>query len=567
LHRAGSKEGSERADPRSIPQQISSVSKPYFGKYDTVIKYTLVPSIPLSIIAVLCIIPTTWVLSEIHHFYIELFAVLLAAILSFYYLARAHTLDDKFSLFIGIGFLANALIDLLHVVVSFTFMHEYMFLKYFIPQTWFAGRIFLGAMFAIAIANYPRLSSKSNTIYASSGKEENNKIPRILFVSLFALTAISGLIAISSLFLVFPGAVLDNFPVHRPYELPALALFLVALIYFYKNELYKKRDIFYKGLLGALVIDIFGQIIMAYSTTSFDTAHNVAHVLKDAAYFVNIIGLALSSINYNAMLKDANRNLIEREEVISSQYEKLKQSDKMKDEFVNIAAHELRTPIQPILGLSEIMRPKVNSEDQVYVDVIVRNAKRLQRLTEEILDVTKIESQSLRIEMEEFNLKDVIVNCINDIILDKHLTNNDKDKPKIHYEPNDLLLKADKNRISQVVSNLISNALKFTSGGTISVQTSVYGNDKSNNNEVIVSIKDNGQGIDPEILPRLFSKFATKSYSGTGLGLFICKSIVEAHGGSIWAENNSDGKGATFSFTLPLSKVSTQIGVGRQEIR
>ena len=540
---------------------------PYFGKYDTLIKYTLVPSIPLTIIAILCINPNTWVLSEIHHFYIELFAVLLAAILSFYYLARAHTLNDKFSLFIGIGFLANALIDLLHVVVSFTFMHEFMFLKYFIPQTWFAGRIFLGAMFAIAIANYPRLSSKSDTIYNPSDKDENDKIPRILFVSLFALTAISGLLAISSLFLVFPGAVLDNFPVHRPYEIPALALFLVALIYFYKNELYKKRDIFYKGLLGALVIDIFGQIIMAYSTTSFDTAHNVAHVLKDAAYFVNIIGLALSSINYNAMLKQANRNLIEREEIISSQYEKLKQSDKMKDEFVNIAAHELRTPIQPILGLSEIMRPKVNSEDQVYVDVIVRNAKRLQRLTEEILDVTKIESQSLKIEAEEFNLKDVIVNCINDVILDKHLTNDGKDKPKILYDPEDLPLKADKNRISQVVSNLMSNALKFSSGGTISVQSSLKGNDKNNNNEVIVSIKDNGQGIDPEILPRLFSKFATKSYSGTGLGLFICKSIVEAHGGSIWAENNSDGKGATFSFTLPLSKISTQIGIGGREIK
>jgi two-component system sensor histidine kinase VicK len=201
------------------------------------------------------------------------------------------------------------------------------------------------------------------------------------------------------------------------------------------------------------------------------------------------------------------------------------------------------------------------------VDVIVRNAKRLQRLTEEILDVTKIESQSLRIEMEEFNLKDVIVNCINDVILDKHLTNNEKDKPKILYEPNDVLLKADKNRISQVVSNLVSNAIKFSTGGAISVQTSVYGNDNNNTNEIIVSIKDNGQGIDPEILPRLFSKFATKSYSGTGLGLFICKSIVEAHGGSIWAENNSDGKGATFSFTLPLSKISTQVGIGGQEIK
>ena len=118
----------------------------------------------------------------------------------------------------------------------------------------------------------------------------------------------------------------------------ALALFVVALLYFYKNQLYKKSDIFYKGLLGSLVIDIFGQIIMSYSTTSFDTAHNVAHVLKDAAYFVNIIGLALSSIQYNAKLKEANRNLIEREEMIRYQYDKLKESDKMKDEFVNIGS-------------------------------------------------------------------------------------------------------------------------------------------------------------------------------------------------------------------------------------
>jgi signal transduction histidine kinase len=189
-------------------------------------------------------------------------------------------------------------------------------------------------------------------------------------------------------------------------------LFVIALLYFYKNQLYKKSDVFYKGLLGSLVIDIFGQIIMAYSATSFDTAHNVAHVLKDAAYFVNIIGLALSSIQYNAKLKEANRNLIEREEMIRYQYDKLKESDKMKDEFVNIAAHELRTPIQPILGLSEIIRPKVNAEDRRYVDVIMRNAKRLQMLTEEILDVTKIESQSLKLKKDEFNLNDVIVNCI-----------------------------------------------------------------------------------------------------------------------------------------------------------
>ena len=551
---------------------LSLSSQPDFGKYDTLIKYTLVPSIPLSIIAILCINPGTWVLSEIHHFYIELFAVLLAAILSFYYIARARTLSDKFSLFIGIGFLANALIDLLHVVISFTYMNEFMFLKYFIPQTWFAGRIFLGAMFVIAIAGYPLLSSVTRKPNGSILAEPENqtverpeKIPKVLVWSLVILTVAAGGVAISSLFVVFPGSVLDDFSLHRPYEIPPLALFVVALLYFYKNELYRKSDVFYKGVLAAIVIDIFGQIIMSYSTTSFDTAHNTAHVLKDAAYFVNIIGLALSSISYNAKLKEANKNLIEREEVIRSQYEKLKESDRMKDEFVNIAAHELRTPIQPILGLSEIIRPKVNAEDREYVDVIVRNAKRLQRLTEEILDVTKIESHSLKLKKEEFNLKDVIENCINDEIINKHSNSDKEKKPKILYQPKDIPLNADRIRISQVISNLLSNAIKFTPGGTISIVSGLNSNSSKDNNdsdnEAIVNIKDNGHGIDQEMLPKLFSKFATKSFAGTGLGLFICKSIIEAHGGSIWAENNPDGKGATFSFTLPLGQISRQIGI------
>src|ERR687898_1205141 len=225
----------------------------------------------------------------------------------------------------------------------------------------------------------------------------------------------------------------------------------------------------------------------------------------------------------------------------------------MKDEFVNIAAHELRTPIQPILGLSEIIRPKVNKEDSEYVDVIVRNAKRLQRLTEEILDVTKIESQSLKLNKEEFNLNDVIINCINDMIMNSY--SNKKKDVNIVYEPKDIFIMADKGRISQVISNLLSNAVKFTPGGTISIVSNLNSNSSKDNNdsdnEAIVNIEDNGHGIDQEMLPKLFSKFATKSFAGTGLGLFICKSIIEAHGGSIWAENNPDGKGATFSFTLP----------------
>jgi signal transduction histidine kinase len=560
-----------------------------------------VPSIPLSIIAVLSFNPNTWVSSEIHHFYVELFAVTLAAILSFYYIARAYTLNDKFSLFIGLGFLANALIDLLHVIVSYTFMDEFLFLKYFIPQTWFAGRIYLSAMFAIAIAGYPALSSAGRSMKSSSTshissrssspssrkaaaelspppsrpptqysaspslRERNNnnkkreKIPKFLVASLVILTILSAFVAISSLFIIYPGSVIDNFPLHRPYEIPALALFLVALLYFYKNQLYKKSDVFYKGILGALVIDIFGQIIMSYSATSFDTAHNVSHVLKDVGYFVNIIGLALSSIQYSAKLKEANRNLIEREEIIRSQYEKLKESDKMKSEFINIAAHELRTPILPILGISQILRAKVDDKEREYMDVIIRNAKRLQRLAENILDVTKIESQSLKLNKERFNLNDVITNTIDDIILNtvfKNKKNNDEgDNIKLKYRPKNIFVEADRVRMTQVMSNLLNNSIKFTKegGGSISINT------EKEDNHILVSVKDTGTGIDPEIVPQLFSKFVTKSFQGTGLGLFISKGIIEAHGGKIWAVSNNniianDGeKGATFFFTLPVS--------------
>ena len=563
-----------------------------FGKYDTLIKYTLVPSIPLSIIAILSFNSNTWMTSEIHHFYIELFAVLLAAILSFYYMARAYTLNDKFSLFIGIGFLVNALIDLLHVIVSYTFMDQFLFLKYFIPQTWFAGRTFLSAMFAIAIAAYPALtasgiskkssSSSSSPIISSTSlpsppppssssgrrlqaaeslpllpslREDNNKkqkIPKFLVASLVILTIGFAYVALSSLFIIYPGSVIDDFPIHRPYELPGLALFFVALFYFYKNQLYKKSDVFYKGIVGSLVIDIFGQIIMSYSTTSFDTAHNVAHALKDAAYFVNIIGLALSSIQYNEKLKEANWNLIEREEIIRSQLEKLKESDKMKDDFINIAAHELRTPIQPILGLSEFIRPKVNFEEREYIDVIIRNAKRLKRLTENILDVTKMESHSLKLNKERCNLNDVITNTIDDIIISKDFFKNTN--IKLLYKPQHIFLEADKQQLTRVISNFLNNAIKFTKQGTVSIIA------EKKDGQVFVSIKDTGEGIDPEILPQLFSKFASKSYQGTGLGLFIAKSIVEAHDGKVWAENNHNGKkGATFIFSLPLGDNSTII--------
>jgi signal transduction histidine kinase len=570
--------GEENDVKRSQSSSLLHKSKSLLhSKYEILIKYTLVPSIPLSIIAILSIHPNTWVTSEVHHFYIELIAVILAAVLAFYYILRARTLNDNFSLFIGIGFLTSTLIDLLHVIVAYVAFDNPILLKYFIPQTWFAGRIFLSAMLVMAIVKF---STLSQPLLRKEDKYEEQKIkgqgeglqqqlPKklqktvMVYITILAILAAS--VAISSLFLVFPASVVDDYSIHRPYEIPSLVLFTIALFYFYKKQLYKRTDAFYKGLLGYLVVDIFSQIIMSYSAASFDTAHNVAHVLKDAGYFINIIALALSSIRYNSELRDINQRLEEsneklrqREELIRVQYEKLKESDNMKNEFINVAAHELRTPIQPILSLTEAIRSRIKEPQQLeLLEVTIRNAKRLQRLTEDILDVTKIESHSLNLKKELFNLNDVLTNTIDDITANMDINKERLGHVKLIYQPCDIFIEADKARITQVVSNLLSNAVKFTETntngkgkrGTINV------NIEKDDSMAIVSIEDSGTGIDPEIKPRLFDKFASKSYQGTGLGLFISKSIVEAHGGRIWAENNPDGKGATFSFNLPIRNI------------
>src|ERR671920_676199 len=237
------------------------------------------------------------------------------------------------------------------------------------------------------------------------------------------------------------------------------------------------------------------------------------------------------------------------------EYERLKDIQRMKDEFINIAAHELRTPIQPILGLSEVLQSKIKDVKQrQLLDTITRNAKRLQRLTDDILDVTKIESQSLKLNKERCNLNDVITNVIDDMIINREFkkeNNNGDDNIKLEYRPKDIFVEVDRVRVTQVISNLLNNAIKFTKEGKITITI-----EKKDNEEVaVISIKDTGIGIDSEVFPKLFSKFASKSYQGTGLGLFICKSVIEAHDGKIWAENNNNNtqekKGATFYFTLP----------------
>lgn len=255
-------------------------------------------------------------------------------------------------------------------------------------------------------------------------------------------------------------------------------------------------------------------------------------------------------------LEESNKNLLLANEKLSLQ-------SKIQRDFINITAHELRTPIVPIITLTELLYNKITKENktqknlskesekkQEFLQVILRNCYRLHRLTEDILDVTKIESQTLKLNKERVQLNEIIMNVVNDYkdIISKKRYGSDKIRIVYELSKDNTFVNADKVRLSQVLSNLLDNALKFTKEGNIIITTKKL----KENEEIMVSIKDSGTGIDPEILPQLFTKFATKSEQGTGLGLFISKNIIEAHGGIMRGENNSESNGSTFYFTLPI---------------
>ena len=292
--------------------------------------------------------------------------------------------------------------------------------------------------------------------------------------------------------------------------------------------------------------------------------------MKDASAetFMEAIGFAVYSNRKNTVQSFKSVfELLWNERTLN---EELKRADKMQKEFINVASHELRTPTQAILSFSELLQTHPERKDEM-LQAMSRNAIRLQKLTDDILDVTRIESKTLMLKIEPLDLNDLISNIVEDY-RNQIEKNNDNVELLYYYRPrnNDskIIIEADRVRLIQVISNLLDNALKFTKKqdkeskkGSIYVTAEKKKNREngSKKQEVVVSIKDTGTGIDPGIVPRLFTKFATASETGTGLGLFICKSIVEAHGGRIWAENNPESKGgAVFELSLPLGEQQQQ---------
>lgn len=334
-------------------------------------------------------------------------------------------------------------------------------------------------------------------------------------------------------------------------------------------------DFLVNGKLNTIVYEpvvVNGKnFLTLYISAQHKLATDVSALIDQQKYFitlrVTIIGIVAFIIAF--LVFSWNRRLENvvkvRTEELREANEQLRIRDKMQQDFINIAAHELRTPIQPILGLTGSLRSQItDNKQQALLEIIIRNAKRLKRLTDDMLDVSKIENQLLKLNKEKVDLNDILSNVVKDYM---NQIIESKRRIKLLYDeylPR-VIVEADKDRITQVVSNLLSNAVKFTKDDgdiLISVRTVESSNNLDTTysesikqkavKTVIVSVKDTGVGIDPGLSPNLFKKFTSKSFQGTGLGLFISKNIIEAHGGKIWAENNPDGKGATFTFTLPI---------------
>jgi signal transduction histidine kinase len=303
--------------------------------------------------------------------------------------------------------------------------------------------------------------------------------------------------------------------------------------------------------IGAFMVSlVIGRHISQYSiikplsrlkdAASQIASGNLDFEMKSYAQPDEIGELSAQFDSMRQMLNQRTRELETSNTQLSLANVQLKEHDKVQRDFINIAAHELRTPIQPLLLASAELKHLMPNEETVLV--VCRNAKKLQDLANVILDAARIESNTIQIYKESVNLKNIIQDAL------KEIEGPHNDRLEVMYEPRDIFIVADKDRITQVIFNLMSNALKFTKKGKIFVIVK----ENNINEQVIVSIKDTGDGIDREMISRLFTRFATKSFDGTGLGLYISRSIIEAHGGTIWAEDNDDGtKGATFSFSLP----------------
>ena len=485
-------------------------------------------------------------INDEHFFYLQMFAFVFHSVIAFYCLNRALYLENRIFLFLGIGFIASAIIDLLHGVVSVNSLVEESFLGYFIPKTWAAGRLIDVSIMIIAFGVLAKHLVKHDD--SSKISKDSTSLSSLGIIAIIGINSV-----IFSILSTFPNIVID-FPLSRPYDALAACLFVFAAVLYIKNRKFLVDDSLYKGLFAYLIISAFGELVISFSVENFDTKFALGHILKDIGYFAILMTLPKSLYTqYKAketlldMIRLKNQELSRKTKLLTKAYEQLEYKDKLKDEFISIASHELRSPVQPILGFAELAKDGSISHQEAW-DGIIKHALRLEKVSKTILDVSRIESRELK-----YNMRTVDINKLVGSVGEYHKVNLKKTVSiEVILDKCEVEVLADHNLFTQVLDNIINNAQKFTEQGTITIETHVIAKE----NKIEILVRDTGPGVLPDVLPCIFDKFVTKNPTeinvhGAGLGLYISKAIVTAHQGKISIFNNKE-KGATVKIELPI---------------
>ena len=636
--------------------------------YRSILILIIIPLIPLTILGIIATDQDLLKVSGLDHFYIEIISVILSFIVAYYCIMRGYSFNDKFTLFLGLGFHAAGMIDLLHALFSIINLGQLTFTAYFIPQTWVAGRIVMGAVVMIALLKFARPSL-----------EKEKVTPRLVALYTIGLAVLAGVITAISISQPFPFVTI-NFIIKRPYEIISATLFLIAIFSFYKYKIFTINDVFYKAVAVSIIIDIFVNIIISYSSFVFDTAFNISHMLKITSFFILIMGLSYSvvrqykekeqiserlqtseakfrnlyenspdlyrTIDMNGIITDCNntyakalgftkkevigtsifahtpekymkkkreafeawritgaiknhrawmmrkdattfptlisaitiydkdggiigsntvikditeifdaKEKISKDQIqIQNQLEELQKLTKAKDEFLTMITHELKTPLVPIKGYVDLMiSERFGSLSEVQkqkLELIKASTDSMLNLVSDLLDSQKLEQSRLKLDKKRYSLFKII----NDVIQKLTPVAEDHGVTIVTDLQDAVPYLCDKSRIEQVMLNLISNAIDFCPKEIGKIQIKL----QQKNNAMEIIVKDNGIGITKEELDKIFQRFYqidtsfTRKHGGTGLGLSVCKGIIENHGGKIWAESDGPNKGTEIHFRLPL---------------
>lgn len=376
-------------------------------------------------------------------------------------------------------------------------------------------------------------------------KKENWKIKKtnsIMLGSMFLFLSIFGVTEYIS--------AITGIYEYNLYSLFLLPIFLLVIIYaVFELDIFRFNIIGTQYLVVGLVILIVGQVFFVESTT--DILLTILTIISSVALSIILFRNLKRESDQRLQIEDLSFQLNNYNKKLAEANEKLKGLDKLKSEFVSLASHQLRSPLTAIKGYTSMLIEgdygEINPKAKEIIDRVLESSSNLTLVVEDLLNITKIEQGGMKYEMAKFDFGDLVENTVKDLSVTAEakglkLINNVSIDQKY-------FVNGDKEKLRQVLINLIDNSMKYTPSGQIEACL------ERKDTKIVLSIKDTGVGIAKEAIGKLFEKFAREdkaelNVSGSGLGLYLVKEIIEAHHGRVWVESEGTGKGSTFFVEL-----------------